>query len=70
MCFCVTETFKYQDNHGYPMRKIELKKETLTLTDKNILGFIEKEVTPVGNSAKVDCPKRFIGKRAYVIIVK
>jgi len=52
------------------MRKIELKKETLTLTEKNILGFLERKVTPVGNSAKVDCPKRFIGKRAYVIIAK
>ena len=50
------------------MRKIELKKETLTLTDKNILGFIEKEVTPVGNSAKVDCPKEFLGKAVYLVI--
>lgn len=52
------------------MRKIELKKETLTLREKNILGFLERKVTQIGNSAKVDCPKRFIGKRAYVIIVK
>jgi len=52
------------------MRKIELKRGNLTLKEKEILGFLEKEVTPIGNSAKVDCPKRFIGKRAYLIIVK
>ena len=52
------------------MRKIELKKDSLTLTEKKILGFIEKKVTPIGNSAKVDCPKRFIGKRAYLVIIK
>jgi len=52
------------------MRRIELKNETLTLEEKGVLGFLEKEVTAFGNSAKVDCPKRFIGKRAYLIICK
>ena len=52
------------------MRKIELKKESLTLEEKGILGFLEKEVTPFGNSAKVDCPRKYIGKRAYLIICK
>ena len=52
------------------MRNIELKKGNLTLKDGEVLGFLEREVTTVGNSAKVDCPKRFIGKRAYLIIIK
>jgi putative transposon-encoded protein len=52
------------------MRKIELKKGNLTLKDREVLGFLERKVTPIGNSAKVDCPKRFIGKRAYLIIIK
>ena len=52
------------------MRKIELKNETLVLEDKEILGFIEKKVTPFGTSAKVDCPRKYIGKRAYLIICK
>jgi len=30
----------------------------------------EKRITPFGNSAKVDAPKKYIGRRAYVIIVK
>lgn len=49
------------------MRIIELKKGDLTLRDK-ITGFLEREVTPFGNSAKVDCPKKFIGKRVYLLI--
>lgn len=52
------------------MRKIELKNGNLMLEEKGILGFLEKEVTPFGNSAKVDCPRRFVGKRAYLIICK
>ena len=40
------------------------------LEEKGIMGFLEREVTPFGNSAKVDCPKKFIGKRAYLIICK
>ena len=52
------------------MRRIELRNETLVLEEKEILGFLEREVTPFGNSAKVDCPRRYVGKRAYLIICK
>jgi len=50
-------------------RTIELKQGILTLKEKNIKGFSERTVNSIGTSAKVDVPKRFIGKRAYVIIV-
>lgn len=49
------------------MRNIELKKGDLLLRDK-ITGFLEREVTAFGNSAKVDCPKKFIGRRVYLLI--
>ena len=52
------------------MRVIKLEHDKLTLQEDQILGFIEKTVTPFGNSAKVDCPKQYIGKRAYLIICK
>jgi putative transposon-encoded protein len=52
------------------MRKVVLKKGRLTLVEDQILGFLERKVTPFGNSAKVDCPKEHIGRRAYLIIVK
>ena len=50
-------------------RRIELKQGKLVLEDK-VEGFLERKITPVGNSAKADVPKRFIGQRVYVIIVK
>ena len=39
------------------------------LTD-NVEVFYEKKITRFGNSAKLDAPKKYIGKRAYVIILK
>ncbi len=51
-------------------RKIELKQGNLTLNDKEIEGFLERTVTPIGTSAKADVPRRYIGKRVYVIITK
>jgi len=30
----------------------------------------ERVITPFGNSAKIDAPKRYIGKRAYVIVIR
>ena len=49
------------------MRIIELNKGNLNFKDK-IEGFLERIVTPIGNSGKVDCPKRFIGRRVYILI--
>ncbi len=51
-------------------RKIELNQGKLQLTETKIEGFLERTVTPLGTSAKADVPRRYIGKRAYVIIVK
>jgi putative transposon-encoded protein len=58
------------DIHVYPMRVVELEQGKLTLQEDQIQGFMERTVTPFGNSAKVDCPKRYIGQRAYLIICK
>ena len=52
------------------MRKITLNKGRLVLQEDEVLGFIEKRVTRFGNSAKVDCPKKYIGKRAYLVVCK
>ncbi len=51
-------------------RIIELKKEDLILKDDEIGGFLERVVTPFGTSAKADIPRKYIGKRVYVIITK
>jgi len=51
-------------------RHIELKKTELVLKDSEIDGFLERVVTPFGTSAKADVPKKYIGRRVYVIITK
>ncbi len=51
------------------MRRIKLTKEDIELKDE-VEVFYEKTVTPFGNSAKVDAPKKYRGRRAYVIILK
>lgn len=52
------------------MRIIKLKKGELILKDKDIEGFLERRVTPFGTSGKVDCPKRYMGRRVYLIVCK
>ncbi len=50
-------------------RKIKMQKKIINLTDQ-VEIFYEKIVTKFGNSAKLDAPKKYIGKRAYVVILK
>jgi putative transposon-encoded protein len=50
-------------------RSIKLSSKTIHLAD-NVAVFYEKVVTRFGTSAKVDAPKKYIGKRAYVVILK
>ncbi|MHB8371693.1 MAG: DUF2080 family transposase-associated protein [Thermoplasmataceae archaeon] len=42
---------------------------TNRLEIKGIQGFYVKTVTKFGTSAKVDCPKEFIGRTVYLVIV-
>jgi len=51
-------------------RKIEASMDKFTLTDNKIIQLLERTVTPFGNSAKADVPKRYIGKRAYIVVMK
>ncbi len=51
------------------MRKIEVIKDKFSLTDEVEVVY-EKIVTTFGTSAKLDAPKKYIGKRAYVVILK
>lgn len=51
------------------MRKITVKEGRLQLTDGIDLIF-EKAVTKFGTGAKIDAPKNYIGKKAYVLIRK
>jgi putative transposon-encoded protein len=51
------------------MRKIKLKKGNFTMEDE-VISFIEKRVTKFGSGAKVDCPKKYLGKRVYILVCK
>jgi putative transposon-encoded protein len=51
------------------MRQIRVEKGKLVLTD-NIIGFFQKTVTPFGTGAKIDCPKKFLGRMVYVVVVE
>ena len=49
------------------MRKVNIQsKSKLVLED--IRGFVVRKVVPVGNSAKVSCPKEYLGKKVYLVI--
>ncbi|MCL4447668.1 MAG: DUF2080 family transposase-associated protein [Thermoplasmatales archaeon] len=52
------------------VRRLELNKGKLVLSEDEVEGFLEKTVTPIGMSGKADIPRRYIGRRVYVIITK
>ena len=52
------------------MRIIKLNKGKLVLKDEEVEGFLERVVTPIGTYAKADVPKKYLGKRVYVIVTK
>ena len=52
------------------MRIIKLNKGKLFLREDEVEGFLERVVTPVGTSAKADIPRKYLGKRVYVIVTK
>ena len=61
----------YKDIYSYLiMRIIKLNKGKLVLKDEEVEGFLERVVTPIGTSAKADVPRKYLGKRVYVIITK
>ena len=50
------------------MKKVKIvEKSTLTL--KGIKCFLEREVKPFGTGAKVDCPKEYLGRKVYLVII-
>ena len=51
------------------MIKININKGNLEIKDK-IIGFFRKKINKYGNGAKVDVPKKYLGKEAYIIIKK
>ena len=51
-------------------RKVKAVAGGKILLEDDVEEIFEKRVTPYGNGAKLDAQKKFIGRRAYIIIVK
>lgn len=51
-------------------RTVETKYKEFRLVDKNVDVVLERTINKVGESGKADVPKKYIGKRAYVVIIK
>ncbi len=50
------------------MREFILKNNNFHLKDK-VIEILEREIKTFGTSAKADVPKKYIGKKAYVLIL-
>lgn len=50
------------------MKKVEFIPKT-SLKVENIEGFMVRRVTKFGTSAKVDCPKQYLDKTVYLVIL-
>lgn len=53
----------------YLMKKVHITKKT-RLVIESIEGFVIRKVTPFGTSAKVSCPKEYLGRTVYLVFVK
>jgi len=51
------------------MKKIKLEKAS-EIKLRGIRGFIKRKVTKFGTSAKVDCPKEYLGREVYLVILE
>ena len=50
------------------MKRVKLTKVT-SLRVTGVEGFLKRKVTKFGNSAKVDCPKEYMNRDVYLVIV-
>jgi len=62
--------YSYRIYKVYPkMKKVKLiSQNKLVLSD--IEGFLKRKVTSFGNSAKVSCPKEYLNRTVYLVVVK
>lgn len=51
------------------MKKVQITKRT-RLVIEGIEGFVIRKVTPFGTSAKVSCPKEYLGRTVYLVFIK
>lgn len=52
------------------MREIKAIAGGKLMIKDDVEEIYEKRITPYGNGAKIDAPKRHIGKRVFIIVLK
>jgi putative transposon-encoded protein len=52
------------------MRKIKAVAGGKLVIKDDVEEIYEKRITPYGNGAKIDAPKKHIGKRVFIIVLK
>lgn len=52
------------------MREIKAIVGGKVIIKDNVEEIYEKKITPYGNGAKIDAPKKYIGKKVFVIVLK
>ncbi|MEM4089971.1 MAG: DUF2080 family transposase-associated protein [Thermoplasmatales archaeon] len=52
----------------YPIKKRPLTPAN-TLEIKGLEGYFVRTVTKFGNSAKIDCPKEYLGRTVYIVVI-
>ena len=50
------------------MRKVKIEKAA-EVNIKGITGFVKRKVTKFGTGAKVDCPKEYLDKTVYLVML-
>lgn len=51
-------------------RTIQAKRDGQIQITDTVEEIYEKKITPYGNGAKVDAPKKFIGKKVFIVVLK
>ena len=64
------KVYKYLHVHTTMAREIKAVKGGKVHIKEDAEEIYEKRVTPYGNGAKLDAPKRHIGKKAFIIILR
>lgn len=48
---------------------IELKKDKLNIKEEKVLSYYTASVGKSGNSARINCQKKYLGKKVVVIVL-
>lgn len=48
---------------------LEIKKGKLAIKDKKVVDFYTADVTKSGNSARINCQKKYLGKKVLVVVL-